>query len=118
LGTKKDPKQSFGIFFPKGGGWRMEEKKIQKTKAHNVLLENRKKLVISGVLDVDSFNDEYILIDTELGFLIVRGVTLKIKRLSLESGEIAIDGNICALEYTEDEKSKEKRSSFLSKLFK
>jgi sporulation protein YabP len=96
----------------------MEEKKIQKPKSHNVLLENRKKLNISGVLDVDSFNDEYILIDTELGFLVIRGLNLKIKKLSLESAEISVDGNIASLEYTADDSSKGKSPSFFSKLFK
>jgi sporulation protein YabP len=96
----------------------MEEKKVQKPKSHNILLENRKKLNISGVLDVDSFNDEYILIDTELGFLVIRGVNLKIKKLSLENAEIAVDGNIASLEYTADDFSKEKGQGFFTKLFK
>jgi sporulation protein YabP len=96
----------------------VEEKKIQKPKSHNVLLESRKKLNISGVLDVDSFNDEYILIDTELGFLVIRGLNLKIKKLSLESSEISVDGNISSLEYTADDSSKGKSSNFFAKLFK
>lgn len=95
----------------------MEEKKIQKPKHQNILLENRKKLIISGVLDVDSFNDEYVFIDTEMGFLMIRGHGLKIKKLSLENGECLVDGSISALEYTEEEK-KDKRTPFWSKLFK
>lgn len=96
----------------------MEEKKVQKTKSHNILLENRKKLVISGVIDVDSFNDEYVLIHTELGFLLIRGIDLRIKKLSLESADISVDGNISALEYTEDDVKKNNKNNFLSKFFK
>ena len=96
----------------------MEEKKVQKTKTHNILLENRKKLIISGVLDVDSFNDEYVLIHTELGFLLIRGFDLRIKKLSLENADISVDGNISALEYTEDDIKKDNKNSFWSKLFK
>ncbi len=51
----------------------MDEKKVSKPKVQNLILENREKLNITGVIDVESFNDESVIVDTELGLLIVRG---------------------------------------------
>lgn len=96
----------------------MEEKKIIKNKVSNILLENRHRLSISGVLDVDSFNDEYIVLDTEMGVLVIRGQNIKINRLNLESAEMLVEGNISACEYTDDEVTKGRSGGFWSKLFK
>ena len=50
----------------------IDDKKTQKTCVQNLILENREKLSISGVIDVESFNDEMVVVDTELGILVVR----------------------------------------------
>ena len=96
----------------------MEDKKITKNKIQNILLENRQKLSVSGVSEVDSFNDEYIIVNTEMGVLLIRGQFLKINRLNLENGELLVEGNIYACEYTEDESSRGKNGGFLARLFK
>jgi len=54
----------------------IEEKKPIKSKVQNIILENREKLSISGVIDVESFNDECVVVDTDLGLLVIRGVDL------------------------------------------
>lgn len=95
----------------------IEEKKVSRPKIQNLILENREKLSISGVIDVDSFNDECVVVDTELGVLIVRGEDLRISKLNLDSSELNIEGEIISCEYTETDSSR-KGGGFLSKLFR
>ncbi|PYG88260.1 sporulation protein YabP [Ruminiclostridium sufflavum DSM 19573] len=94
----------------------MEEKKIIKQKNQTLLLENREKLCVTGVIDVESFNDQIIIAVTELGILIVRGAELHINKLCLESNELIIEGDIYSLEYNDGETAKSK--SFFGKMFK
>ena len=92
-----------------------EDKKMPK-KTHNVIMENRHMLSISGVQDVDSFDDQEILLFTELGGLEVKGDNLHINRLSIESGEISIEGDLYSLTYSDNEVGG--KQGFFSKLFK
>jgi sporulation protein YabP len=96
----------------------IEEKKVSKPKVQNLILENREKLSVSGVVDVESFNDESVIIDTELGILIVRGEDLHINKLNLDNSELNIEGDIISCEYSEREGSKSKGGGFFSKMFK
>lgn len=91
----------------------MEENKIKMP--HNVMLEDRKKLNISGVCDVDSFDEETITVYTQMGELTVRGSDLHINKLSVETGELLIEGSIYAVVYTDDGPKKE---GFFSKVFR
>jgi sporulation protein YabP len=95
----------------------IEDKKISKPKIQNLILENREKLSVSGVLDVESFNDEAVVIETELGLLIVRGEDLHINKLNLDNSELNIEGDIVSCEYSDKEGSKSK-GGFFSKMFK
>lgn len=70
------------------------------TAAHEVILTNREKLRVRGVLHVDSFDDRQIVLDTDLGTLTVQGEDLQIRQLDLESGDFAVDGVVTALVYT------------------
>lgn len=94
----------------------IEEKKVSKPKVQNLILENREKLSVSGVIDVESFNDECIVVDTELGVLVIRGEDLHINKLNLDDSVLNIEGDIISCEYSEHEgKSK---GGFFSKMFK
>lgn len=93
------------------------EEKIQKPKNQNLILENREKLNITGVIEVGSFNDELITMKTELGELAIYGSGLKINKLNVDSSEVSINGNIQCLEYSDKNNGKSKMSMF-SKLFK
>lgn len=84
------------------------------SKPHTLLLDNRKKLSLTGVSDVQGFNEELVNITTSLGDLIVRGSKLHISKLNLETGEVDIDGVINSLQYTESRNNK----SFMQRLFK
>lgn len=67
---------------------------------HTLTVTNREQVVISGVAAVDSFDDQEIVLETELGALTIRGEELHIKQLDLESGRFAVDGVINALLYS------------------
>jgi len=95
----------------------IEEKKVSKPKTQNIILENREKLKVSGVIDVESFNDECIIVDTELGVLVIRGEDLHISKLNLDSAELNVEGEIISCEYS-DEGGRSKGFGFFSKMFK
>lgn len=83
----------------------------------NLVLENREKLSISGVLDVLSFDDQVVIVETELGLLTVKGENLRINKLSLDTSEVVVEGEIYNLAYSENDLEK-KAGSFLNKIFK
>lgn len=68
---------------------------------HNLILEDRKKLSITGVTDVGGFDEQSVCVKTELGELTVRGEGLHITRLSLETGDLSVEGSITSLNYSE-----------------
>ena len=77
----------------------MSETGSMRRKAHNVVLEERKKLSVSGVVDVDSFDEETITAVLDEFDLIIRGSALHISQLNVESGEMTVDGEITSLAY-------------------
>ena len=82
----------------------------------NLILENREKLTISGVIDVLSFDDQIVILETELGMLTIKGDDLRINKLSIDTQDVIIEGNITTLTYSE--KEDKKSSSLLGKIFK
>ena len=82
---------------------------------HNCILEDRRTLSVSGVTDVGSFVEEMIIASTDYGELTVKGEKLHITKLSLEIGELCIEGNIAALSYAD---VPDKNVSFFSKVFR
>ena len=65
----------------------------------NLILENREKLNVSGVLDVLSFDDQVVIIETELGLLTVKGENLRINKLNIDTSETIVEGDICSMAY-------------------
>ncbi len=94
-----------------------ERKSLSGTVIQNLVLENREKLSISGVLDVLSFDDQVVIVETELGLLNVRGDRLRINKLSIDTSEVVVEGDIISLVYSEKNLDK-KSSSLMSKIFK
>ena len=82
----------------------------------NLILENREKLSISGVIDVLSFDDQIVILETELGMLTIKGDDLRINKLSIDTQDVIIEGSIYSLSYTE--KSEKRSNSLLGKIFK
>lgn len=93
----------------------MAEEKRPVKLVHNLILEGRKSLIVSGVSDVDSFDDQAVVAYTELGELTVRGKNLHINKLSVETGELTLDGEISSVSYSDNHQAS---GGFLSKLFK
>ena len=83
----------------------------------NLILENRNKLSISGVKDVLSFDDQVVIMETELGLLTVKGDNLKITKLSIDTSEVIVEGEINTLSYS-DHSKKEQEGGLFSKIFK
>lgn len=77
----------------------MEENNLDKT-PHNLILQNRKKLSVSGVLEVISFDEEEIVIKTSLGTLTINGHNLHISKTNVETGELILDGDISECIYS------------------
>lgn len=96
----------------------IEEKKVIKPKPHTIFLDNRQKLNISGVIDVGSFNDTIVNVETEAGFLEIKGKNLHMSRLNLENSEMSIDGFVNSFEYKDKAIHNKSGGSFLTKLFK
>ena len=72
---------------------------------HSLNLKNRKKLTMTGVTEVVSFDETCVVLQTSLGLLIVQGQQLSLKNLSLDGGQVAVDGTISALSYEEPRQS-------------
>ena len=94
-----------------------DRKSINTSVIQNLVLENREKLSISGVLDVLSFDDQVVIVETELGLLTVKGGNLRINKLSIDTSEVVVEGEIYNLAYSENEFEK-KSSGILGKIFK
>ena len=82
----------------------------------NLILENRKKLNISGIIDVDSFDEKTISLYTQLGELTIQGRELHIDSMSVETGDMTITGDIWAIVY--GDKDKKGPISALGRLFR
>ncbi len=93
----------------------MAEEKKTVSMPHNLVLEDRKLLTLSGVSDVDSFDEETVIVFTDLGELTVKGSDLHINRLSVEVGELTLEGKISALIYSQEAA---KSGGFFSKVFR
>lgn len=81
---------------------------------HNIIVEDRKKLTVAGVKQVLSFDEETVMLETELGRLAVKGANLRITSFNTETGELVGEGRLHALIYTANEKS----GGFFSNLFR
>lgn len=94
----------------------MEEKQYAKT--HKLILSNRRTGTITGVSDVISFDIAEILLETEQGMLMIKGSDLHMNRLTLEKGEVDIEGRIDSLAYSDVNSYQKQGESLIGRLFK
>jgi sporulation protein YabP len=95
----------------------MDEKQpVQKN--HKVSLNARSSAAITGVKDVLSFDAGEVLLETEQGILMLRGNDLHVNRLTLEKGEVDVDGKIDSLTYSDSNNYGKSGESLISRLFK
>lgn len=90
-----------------------EEGYKKQTQPHALSLSDRKRLTVSGVNDVESFDEESLTLYTAAGLLTVKGGGLKIEKLSTDGGELSVEGRIDSLEYSDAPST---RRGFLSRL--
>lgn len=86
--------------------------------SHKIMLNNREKGSLTGILDVISFDENTIVLDTDMGLLTIKGKDLHVSRLTLEKGEIDIEGRTDSFVYSSNEAYRKSGQSLLSRLFK
>lgn len=92
-----------------------EEKKAVKA-PHSLILENRKALTATGVSNVDSFDDQTVVAYTDYGELVIKGRNLHISKLSVETGELTLTGEVGSMSYSENLPAS--GGGFFSRLFR
>ena len=83
----------------------------------NIVLENREKLNVTGINDILSFDDQVVILSTDLGMLTIKGSELKINKLNIDESEVKIEGNIASINYSQDNEERKSENIF-SKIFK
>ncbi|HHY47635.1 MAG TPA: sporulation protein YabP [Firmicutes bacterium] len=95
----------------------MEDKKKPVTIQHRVEISERESITVSGVSNVESFDDQEVVLETSAGVLLIRGRELHVKQLNLDEGNLAIEGFIQGLDYL-DEGGGKKARGLLGRLLK
>lgn len=85
---------------------------------HNISISQRKSINITGVKKIESFDEEEFLLETNMGFMLIKGSSLEIIKLDTYQGDVAIKGKIDSLSYLESLNKKNKEESIFNKLFK
>ncbi len=85
---------------------------------HGISIAERKNVLVTGVKKIESFDNEEFLMDTTLGFLVIKGNGLQIIKLDTYQGNVSIKGTVDSLSYVARDGKKVKEESFISKLFK
>jgi len=85
---------------------------------HGISINERKSMYITGVLKIDSFDEEEFLIETTMGYLVIKGENLEIVKLDTKDGIVSIKGSFISLSYIEELKKMNKENSLFNKLFK
>ena len=86
--------------------------------SHGVSLFEKKSLVITGVKKIENFDKEQFLLETVMGFMLVKGSDLELVKLDTLQGNVSIKGAINSIDYIEENTKKNKEESILSRLFK
>ncbi len=95
----------------------MTEEKNTNRLPHQIILDNRKNLSVSGVENIESFDDNTIILITSMGELTIRGNDLHIAKSNVETGELIMDGSITDLIYTDRVPKKESSGKLFGRLF-
>lgn len=94
----------------------MEEKTV--TRPHRLMMQDRSVLSVSGIRDVVSFDENQIIVDTDMGLLTMKGKDLHVSRLTLEKGEVDVDGTLDSLVYSSNESFRKSWESLFNRLFR
>lgn len=85
---------------------------------HGISLFERKNLIITGVKKIENFDNTQFIIETIMGFMIIKGSDLELVKLDTLQGHVNIKGTINSINYVEDNTKKDKEDSFFNRLFR
>lgn len=91
-----------------------EEKKMGRVR-HHLIMEERRSLTVSGVTDIERFDEEEVVVATELGQLSIKGQGLHLNKIDVEDGELSVEGELDSVSYSQPQ---EKGGSLLARLFR
>lgn len=94
----------------------MEQNTI--SKAHKFTVENRKKTALTGIKDVVAFDVNQVLLESTMGMILIKGEDLKVTRLSIDKGEVDVEGHVDSFTYSEVKAYGEKGKSLIKRMFK
>lgn len=86
--------------------------------SHTLTMIERKTAVITGVKKIDNFDNEEFLLETVMGYLLIKGEDLELVKLDTRDGNVSIKGLIISYSYLEDHKENDKENSIFHRLFK
>lgn len=87
----------------------------QMSMAHSIVIEERKSVTISGVTDVESFDEQTVILMTDIGELVIKGFGLHINKIDVVAGDLALEGEIYGVSYSDSQPSS---GGFFGRLFK
>jgi sporulation protein YabP len=96
----------------------MEELNDISQRQHKMVMNNRKNCVLTGVKDVIAFDVNEVILETNMGMLLVKGKNLHVKRLTLDKGEVDLEGRVDSFGYTDQGGLSAKSESFFHRLWK
>ncbi len=85
---------------------------------HSVVMTNRETVVVEGVVSVEKFDEQEIVLETDMGVLAIRGEELHVEQLSLERGHLTVKGLVRSVDYIEDGGRLTRRKGFMERLFR
>jgi len=88
------------------------------TGSHNINIVQRKSINISGVKKIENFDENEFMLETNMGYLMIKGTNLEIIKLDTYQGDVSIKGKIDSLSYLQNGKKQDNKESVFSKLFK
>lgn len=87
-------------------------------RSHTLSMHDRRLVQVTGVVDVISFDASEIILETESGLLLIKGTELHMSHLTLDKGEVHVDGNIDSLTYSDSNKASKQAEKIWGRLFK
>lgn len=86
--------------------------------SHSINMVERKNLMVTGVKKIENFDSEEFLLETSMGYLVIKGNDLELVKLDTMQGNVSIKGLIISYTYVDDNKTKNKENSVFNRLFK
>ncbi len=96
----------------------MEKQEAMGSYTHGISLAERKNLIVTGVKKIENFDTEQFLLETSMGFILVKGEDLELIKLDTIQGNVSIRGLVSSINYLEEGQKKNKENSIFNRLFK